>query len=367
MINSTPNDVFGGVEQWMVRTALGLEERGHSVGICARPQGLFARRCTAVGLTLVAGAGGSDFDPRRSLALARAARKRRATLAIVNFNKDLIHAARARARSPLQFLVMRSVLPMLDTSDRHRRLYARCLDGIITPSRGVRRTIEEYPWMRTVRVENIPNGIDLGRIERARTRYGGRAPARTELGFSPDHFVIGGVGRLERHKGFEHLLEAAHLLSRHHRRVGLVLAGAGSLEAELRARADRMTGTDLQVIFTGHLDDPDTVLPAFDVLVLPSTTGYETFGQVLIEAMAFHVPVIGSQIGGIPEIIRHEQNGLLCEPGAAGALEAALTRLVSDPDLRRSLARAGRRTVEEHYREATMVDRVETWLGEFVS
>ncbi len=367
MLNSTPADVYGGVEQWMVQTARGLQVRGHTVVICARRRSLLAHRSEAAGLDVAAAAGGGEFDPRPILALAAAARRSGAAIAIVNYNKDLIQAAAARRWSPLRHLIMRSVLPMLDTSGRYQRLYRRCLDGMITPSREVRRRVEEYPWMSGVRVRNIPNGIDLARIEHSRTRSGGRHPARDRLGLTPDHFVVGGVGRLEKHKGFQHLIDACVLLTPRHRRIALVLVGAGSMEVELRARAAEPGAEAVKVIFTGHLEDPDGVLPAFDVLVLPSTTAYETFGQVLIEAMAFHVPVIGSRIGGIPEIIKHEQNGLLAAPGDAAALAAELARLAGDTELRRRLARAGRRTVEQHFREDTMLDRLEGYLSEFIS
>ncbi len=364
MLNSTPADVFGGVEQWMVRAARGLSSRGHTVGICARPRSMLAERSAGADLAIVAGAGGADYDPLRSAALARAARRNGATIAIVNYNKDLIQAARARRRSPLRHLVMRSVLPMLDTSVRHQRLYRRHLDGIITPSREVRRTIEAYPWMQGVRVQNIPNGIELARVDRARARYGGRGPTRTAFGFTPDHFVIGGVGRLEPHKGFQDLLEAAVQLAHTRPLTALVLVGSGSMESELRTRAEAVARGNLQIVFTGHLDDPDAVMPAFDVLVLPSTTPYETFGQVLIEAMAFHVPVIGSRIGGIPEIIKHGQNGLLVDPGEVDGLASELHRLAVEPELRRRFARVGRRCIEEHYREETMIERLERYLFE---
>jgi len=113
----------------------------------------------------------------------------------------------------------------------------------------------------------------------------------------------------------------------------------------------------------GHQTDIDPLLMSFDALVLPSKTNYETFGQSLIEAMAFYVPVIGSDVGGIPEIINHGENGLLVPPGDEASLAEALLKLINDDKLRRQLARAGRQSVEDFYREDTMIDRLEKYLS----
>ena len=362
MLNTTPVKVFGGVEQWMVLASAGLIARGHSVRALGRPESRFIERMRGAGIPVHTGRSGTDYGPISALRIARIARRNSIELAIVNYNKELTQVALARRISPVRKVVSRSVLPMMDTDKRHRRLYSRHLDGMITPSREVRRIVEEYPWMRAVKVQNIPNGLDLGRVDRAYRKWHGREAVREALGLATDAYVIGAVGRLEKHKGFQYLIAAFHTIAARSKKALLILVGEGSYEPELKALASKLGEYAPRIWRMGHQKEVDRLLMAFDVLVLPSTSRYETFGQSLIEAMAFYVPVIGSEVGGIPEIISHEENGLLVPPGDEAALAEAVLRLERDVDLRRRLARTGRQTIERNYLEQTMIDRLEAYL-----
>lgn len=363
MLNSTPVDVFGGVEQWMLRSAAGLTRRGHSVHVMGRRGSLFLERLVEAGIPVHPGRSGTDFDPLRTLHIAWVATRTGSQLVIVNYNKEMTQAALARRISPIRKIIGRSVAPMMDTGPRHRRFYSKHLDGLITPSREVKRVVEDYSWMKGTRVQNIPNGVDLSRVDRAAGR---RAPERKRLGFSPDQFIVGAIGRLEEHKGFQHLIEAFGMLAKEVEGAGLVLVGSGSWEPELRRQAEELGAISSQIHFTGHLDNVDTIYPAFDTVVLPSTTSYETFGQSLVEAMAFYVPVVGSRVGGIPEIITEGENGFLVPPGDAETLARTLVKLAGDRELRHRLSRTGRRTVEQYFREDTMLDRLELYLAEML-
>lgn len=366
MLNSTPEDVFGGVEQWMLRASLGLMERSHTVHAVGRKNSIFLSKLREGGIPVHPGRSGMDFDPFRAVHIARIARSEGLELAIINYNKELSQVALARRWSPIKKVVGRSVLPMIDRGPRHRRLYRKHLDGMITPSREVKRIVEGYPWMSNTQIQNIPNGIDLSRVERADREYGGRHPTRERMELSPDSFVVGAVGRLEKHKGFHHLIAAFGTLAKEVEKSALVIVGAGSEESRLREQAGRLYDLSRPVHFTGHVTDVDSILPAFDVLVLPSTTEYETFGQSLIEAMAFNIPVIGSCIGGIPEVVSDGETGLLVPPGDEEALTRALLKLAGDGELRSNMARAGRRKVEECFSEDIMLDRLESCLSEIL-
>jgi glycosyltransferase involved in cell wall biosynthesis len=363
MLNSTPVTTFGGVEQWMVRAALGLVGRGHDVHAVGRHGSRFVQQLGEAGIPVEPHHFGMDYDPVSAVWIARLARRAGAELAVVNYNKELTQVALARRWSPIGKVVGRSVVPMLDTGSRHQRLYRRHLDGLITPSRAVKDTVESYPWMAGTQIEAIPNGLSANRLDEAVRRHGGREQVREDLSLGSEAFVVGSVGRLERHKGYQHLLVAFGELVSANEHAFLVIVGDGSFENELRDQATGMGEAASRILFTGYRPDPDRFLLAFDALVLPSTTRNETFGQVLVEAMAFQVPVVGSEVGGIPEIIDHEQNGLLVQPGDEAGLAAALDRLAGDSGLRTKLAEAGRRKVEAEFREETMLDRLESFLA----
>jgi 2-deoxystreptamine N-acetyl-D-glucosaminyltransferase/2-deoxystreptamine glucosyltransferase len=164
---------------------------------------------------------------------------------------------------------------------------------------------------------------------------------------------IGYVGRLAPQKRPDRLVEA---FGRMRETASLVVVGDGPdralvhrLVAASPAR-ERIT----EVGFVDHATVP-AVLCSLDVLVLPSA--YEEMGSVLTEAMAAGVPVVASDVGGIPEVVRHGETGLLVPPGNVDALAAALDLLVSDPALRHRLA-AGARARARTYAWPHLAGRV---------
>jgi len=131
--------------------------------------------------------------------------------------------------------------------------------------------------------------------------------------------------------------------------VRLAVIGSGPAEAALKAR---FAGT--ATIFTGYMTGLDLAraYASADVLAFPSDT--ETLGFAAMESMASGVPAVGARAGGVPDVIRHEENGLMFTPGDLGDLTEQLRRLLHDPLLRSRLGRAGRRDMEQwSWRAAT--------------
>ena len=105
------------------------------------------------------------------------------------------------------------------------------------------------------------------------------------------------------------------------------------------------------VHFAGHVDNVGDYLAAMDVFFYPSR--HEGLGSVLLDAMAFGLPVVATRVGGIPEIVTDGENGMLCDPDDLDGQAAALLELAGDPRLRQQLAVANRARAE-HYRPAEM-------------
>lgn len=130
--------------------------------------------------------------------------------------------------------------------------------------------------------------------------------------------------------------------------VELVIVGDGPMETDLRVQAARLGVTD-RVTFLGrrpHDTLPD-VLRSIDVFAMPSRR--ESFGLSALEASACGVPVVASDIGGVPEVVRHGETGLLVPAGDVDALAVALRQLVQDAQRRRAMGAAGRRFVTERF------------------
>ncbi len=177
---------------------------------------------------------------------------------------------------------------------------------------------EEKIWV-------IPIGIDPRRFD--------RSPNRDEIralhGVKRHEKLIVFVGRLTSQKGCEYLIRALPYISKYHN-VKLLVVGDGYMRPELEKIASS-TGESWRTRFLGFLQDSELtdLLLCSDVMVIPSV--YEPFGVVALEGMAAGVPVIASNIDGLAEIIRHEENGLLTYPRDSSSIAWAVSRILSDP------------------------------------
>ncbi|BDG06321.1 glycosyltransferase [Anaeromyxobacter oryzae] len=195
----------------------------------------------------------------------------------------------------------------------------------------------------------IPNGIPVRTfatptVSRERWRAANRVPA--------DAIAFACVARLAPPKNTEGLLEAFAALDA--RDAVLLLAGDGPLEAELRARA-RRSGVEDRVHFLGARADVPDLLAASDVFVLPSS--WEGHPLSVMEAMAAGAAVVATAVGGVPELVRHGETGLLVPPADGPALASALRQLYADSAQRARLGRAARQVAAERFDASLMAAR----------
>lgn len=180
-----------------------------------------------------------------------------------------------------------------------------------------------------------------------------RAALRAELDLPADAVLIGGVGRLTAQKGYTYVLQAFRRLERDFPSAQLVIAGDGPLNVPLKAEA-RQLGLARRTHFLGWRTDISVLMAGLDIFVMPSL--WEGFGLVLLEAMAQGLPVVGSNVSAIPEIVVSGETGLLVPPRDAEALAAALRTLLSDPALMRHMGMLGEDRLEQAFDAQTMID-----------
>jgi glycosyltransferase involved in cell wall biosynthesis len=200
----------------------------------------------------------------------------------------------------------------------------------------------------------IPSGIDVERFRRARV-----AGRQVPQGFncSTDATIVGSIGWLTDIKGHRVLVEAVGYLKDEFPGLHAVIVGSGGQHHALLAQADSLGVRD-RIHLVGHRDDIEQCLAGMDCFVFPSLN--EGMGRALIEAMAAGLPVVASRVGGIPAIVRHEENGLLVEAGDGRALSEALRRILGDPQLADRLGRNASRTIGDAFGVQAMVDAVES-------
>ena len=197
----------------------------------------------------------------------------------------------------------------------------------------------------------IFSGIDLEPFGEAVKR---RGKTRRTLGVKPDELLVGGVGRLEPVKGFTYFVDAARRVLEAVPEARFVLAGQGSLDGPLRAQAGPLGG---RFDFLGPRDDVPDLMAALDVFVLPSLN--EGMGRVLLEAGAAGVARVAARVGGVPDIVRDGDTGLLVPPRDAEAVAQAVVALAREPDRRKALGEAAREHVVPEFGLDRMVMRIE--------
>lgn len=261
----------------------------------------------------------------------------------------LLHAHEARAAhlahlthrfTKRPYLVTRRARENPGPGRLTRSLYRRAA-SVVAISRAVESILRDYDPALSTRVINSaadPASPDPATVTRLRERW-------------RDRFVVGHVGALvDRHKGQRVLIEAARRLSATIPELTVVLLGDGPDEASLREAA---RGDD-RIEFEGFVGDVAGYMAVFDVFAFPSR--YEALGSTLLDALAAGLPSVASDVDGIPEIIRHDREGLLVPPGDAAALADAILALYRDPAARRQYAEAARARADR-YNAASMADR----------
>lgn len=179
--------------------------------------------------------------------------------------------------------------------------------------------------------------------------------AREGLGVAGDPFVIGTIARLIPEKGIAVLLQAFARLTGEIPSLRLLIIGDGPERKALEKMAQQILPQDRQQVrFCGAIPQAARYLRAFDVCVVPSLQ--EGFGLVALEAMAAGVPVIASHTGGLGELIRHAETGLLVPPADPLSLAQALRQLYFYSDWRKEMARRGREQAQPFLQQGRMVE-----------
>ena len=203
---------------------------------------------------------------------------------------------------------------------------ARTAQQVIVCSPAMQHEVQHFFGVPTERLHVIPNGIDSQRLQILRHEELSAFRARFA---HPDERLVFNVGRLVYEKGADLLVQSATQVLMRVPNTRFVIGGRGPLLDPLRQRVAEM-GLQERVLLPGYLSDDvrDRLYVVADVCAFPSR--YEPFGIVALEAMAAGTPVIVSDVGGLGEVVRHEETGLTVYAGDANSLAWAVTRVLED-------------------------------------
>lgn len=239
------------------------------------------------------------------------------------------------------------------------RALSAITDKIVVCSDSVLRFTVNQEGIAGDKFRLMYNAVDTERFNVSETRDA----LRDGYGFSKEDFIIGSVGTLIPKKGHRFLIEALSGLINEAPRIKLLMIGAGESAAELTGFA-KARGVNERVVFLGSREDVPQLMKSMDVFVLPSLQ--EGFPRTIVEAMYSGLPVIASDISGVPEIISDGENGLLVPPGDVSALAGRISALYRDPDLRKRLGENARKRVENGCLPRDYVPRLEGLYSELL-
>jgi glycosyltransferase involved in cell wall biosynthesis len=237
----------------------------------------------------------------------------------------------------------------------HQILLNRMVNPLITRYIAVADAIAD----RLARTEGIPrallktvyNGVELpDPYDDARKRA-----LRTEFGIAHDDFVVGSVAHMRPEKGYDVLLEA--VASLRERMGGIKLVIVGRVFPQYPPMVADL-GIEDHVLFVGHTDRVRDYISTMDVACLAAVRN-EGLSNAILEEMALAKPVIATTVGGSPELVAHDETGLLVPPGDVDAMAGAILRLHDDRDLLRRMGQTARRRVEDEFTVPKMMETME--------
>ncbi len=233
-------------------------------------------------------------------------------------------------------------------------------DRVICISEVVNRFANKTQRINSRKLITIHNGIDevCGVVENRISEL------KKKIGIPINHSVIGTIAHLEEHKGIKYLLEAASLLLASRSNISFLLVGSGTLKRELKKLCVDLK-IEKSIIFAGERSDVSEILFSIDIFVLPSLR--EGLGIAVLEAMACGKPVIATNVGGIPEVVKDGITGILVPPKDPEALYCAMNELLDDREKREKMGRIGERVCNENFRAKTMVEKIENLYDFFIN
>lgn len=348
---------WGGQENRTLKESVGLKKLGARVLILCQPGSTLIKMAAAEGIEVRTCKMRKHYDLPAIAFIMTLIRREQIDVISTHSGRDSFLAGAAGRMSQRQPVIVRTrhiALPITS-----RVTYSILPHKVVTTSEYVRHYLISA-GVDQHRVVTVPTGIDLGKFDPDSTS----AALRQELGLKPETPLIGTVSILRFKKGHHILLDAIPGVLKKIPDAVFVFAGDGPQHENI-SNAIKKSGLSDKVFLLGLRQDIPSILKSIDIFVLP--TLQEAHGGVFVEAMAMRKPVIGTDVGGVGEVIKHGINGYLVESGSAGALADAMIRMLGDREGMAAMAAAGRKMVEEQFSTETMCERMYSLYASLLS
>ena len=347
IVHSEASLGWGGQEHRILAELTGFKKRGSEVRLLAPQDAVLFARAQAAGIPCEPFSDAKWRFPFEVLRVARWLRRLRPDVLNTHSSRDgwLVGLAGRLARVPL---ILRTRHVDVEYPNRwiSQHAFTTLADAVLTTSDRITDHLCRTFQLSEDRVLTVPTGIDVDHFK----PEGDHA----DLGPAP---VVGMVSVLRSWKGHRLFLEAIRLLVRDGFPYRFIIVGEGPMHDPILRWREEL-GLEGKVDLVGHREDVPAVLRGMSLLVIPSTA-HEGVPQVGLQALACGTPLIGSDVGGIPQIIRSRETGRLFPSGDAAALAAAIRETFAQADETQRMSMAGRRLVMAKHSLAGMLDTLE--------
>ena len=350
IIHSEASLGWGGQEHRVVAELNAFRALGHPVGLVAPEKSAIFSRCLEIGIPTFHATFARGRMLREVFSLARFLRQRKPTVVNTHSSRDgwCMGIASRLARVPL-LIRSRHIDVDYKTPALSRHAFTTLADHVITTSDAIAQRLQEVLGVSPSRISTLATGVDLDRFQPL-----GERVALPRLLPGP---LIGMVSVLRSWKGHPIFFQAIRRLKDSGFLGNYVVVGGGAPEETFRKMA-RQHGVEDCVLFAGHREDIPEVLRSLDLLVIPSTK-HEGIPQIGLQALACGTPVIGSAVGGIPEIIRANETGRIFAPACGDSLAKCLLEVFSEPEKTANFSKTGIELVRREYSLGAMTRKLQ--------
>ena len=239
------------------------------------------------------------------------------------------------------------------------KLLAKWTDVLITVSNLNKKKIIDLNIAHENKIKNIYSGIDLSLFTNKRNDE-----FRKELNLENDHLLLGSVGRLSNQKDPITMIEAFGIISKPFPNAHLALVGDGELKGKILEKIVQLKLND-RIHLTGNKNNPWSVYHSMDLFIMSSI--YEGLGRSITEALSCGVPVVCTDVEGVPEIVRDNITGILVRPKDSNKLADAIIRTLNDMETAKKMAEEGRRFVNDNFDVNKMVNDIDSLYNTLLS
>jgi len=344
--------VWGGAEVHMRDLSKELQKRGHRIIIACKKNRIVEEKLANEGLLvehISSGIAGL-------ISLLKIIRKEKIDVVHAHSGKDfgLAIMAAKLSRKVKVVLTRHMAIPM--KNNLFKSFLNKKVDKFIAVSQATLESLINYNKIEKEKIILIHNGIDLNKYSSTYKQN----ILKEEYKISAEIKLIGCVGRLDKAKGQQELIKAIPMIIKKLPYVRFILIGDDCADGEKARLEDLIKKLELEpfVIFAGFRNDIAQVMHDLDIFILPSQQ--EAFPLVILEAMAQKKPVIATQVGGVGEIIKNKENGMLIEAKNTIAISKAIIYLLENKDEAQRMGQDGYQLVSKNFNLEQMVKKIET-------